>query len=185
MLQSVKKSIKKLLGIKTVSRIDELKSRGMKVGSNFFMFGECIIDGGHAWLIEIGDNVTLAPRVYILAHDASTKIYLDHSKIKKVKIGNNVFIGGCAIIMPGVTIGNDVIIGAGSVVTKNVPDNSVYAGNPARFLAHTDTYIADQKKLMKNKNTFGKEYTLAQNISEQKKEEMKKALDEEGMGFIF
>jgi len=185
MLQSIKNNIKKLLGIKNISRLDELKKRGLKVGSNFFMFGECIIDGGHAWLIEIGDNVTLAPRVYILAHDGSTKMFLNHSKIKKVKIGNNVFVGGSSIIMPGVTVGNNVIIGAGSVVTKSIPDNCVYAGNPAKYICNTDVYIEKQKKLMTPKNTFGKEYTLKQNVSEEMKERMKDVLDEEGQGFIF
>jgi acetyltransferase-like isoleucine patch superfamily enzyme len=50
------------------------------------------------------------------------------------KIGNNCFIGINSIIMPGVTIGNEVIIGAGSVVTKNIPDNCIAAGNPAKII---------------------------------------------------
>lgn len=53
---------------------------------------------------------------------------------KPVTIGNDVWIGGRAIICPGVTIGNGVVIGAGSVVTRDVPDNCVVAGNPARII---------------------------------------------------
>ena len=82
-----------------------------------------LIDDSHAWLIEIGDNVTLAPRVHILAHDASTKLYLGYTKIGRVRIGNDVFIGHVTIILPGVTIGDNVVIGAGSVVKSDIPDN--------------------------------------------------------------
>ncbi len=53
---------------------------------------------------------------------------------KPIKIGNDVWIGGGSIILPGVTIGNNVVIGAGSVVTKNIEDNVVIAGNPARVI---------------------------------------------------
>ena len=57
---------------------------------------------------------------------------------KPVEIGNDVWIGGGAIICPGVTIGNGVVIGAGAVVTKDVPDNVFYAGNPAKIIKHID-----------------------------------------------
>ena len=53
----------------------ELVNRGLKVGKNFSRMNQAIIDDSHTWLIEIGDDVTLAPRVHILAHDASTKPY--------------------------------------------------------------------------------------------------------------
>ena len=79
----------------------------------------------HCWLISIGDNVTLAPYSQILAHDASTYNFIKYTKISDVTIGNNVFIGAGAIILPNVKIGDNVIIGAGSVVTKDIPNNSV------------------------------------------------------------
>ncbi|WP_253200562.1 DapH/DapD/GlmU-related protein [Clostridium sp. CF012] len=99
---------------------EQLIKMGLKVGKNFNRLGGCIIDDSHCWLITIGDNVTLAPRVHILAHDASTKMYLDVTKIGLVDIGNNVFIGAGSIILPNVKIGNNVIIGAGSIVTKDI-----------------------------------------------------------------
>ena len=64
----------------------------------------------------------------------------DYDSFGKVVIGNNVYIGNNACIMPGVTIGNNVVIGAASVVTKNVPDNVVIAGNPARIINTIDNY---------------------------------------------
>ncbi|XZL94913.1 acyltransferase [Clostridium perfringens] len=114
--------------------LNKLKKEGLKVGKNFHAMEGVIIDPGHCWLITIGDNVTLAPRVHILAHDASTKKFIGYTRIAKVNIGDNVFIGANTVVLPGVNIGNNCIVGAGSVVTKNLDDNSIYAGNPAKKL---------------------------------------------------
>lgn len=100
---------------------DQLIKRGMKVGRNFGRLNGVILDPAHCWLISIGDDVTMAPRVHVLAHDASTKKYLNYTKIGRVNIGDRVFIGADTVILPNVTIGNDVIIGANSVVTKDIP----------------------------------------------------------------
>ena len=108
--------------------INLLKERGCIIGKNFQYQSNDIIDYSHCFLITIGDNVTLAPNVHILAHDASTKMFLGYAKIGKVTIGNEVFIGAGTIILPGVKIGNRVIIGAGSIVTSDIPDNSVAYG---------------------------------------------------------
>lgn len=149
-----------LLGMDQRYVIEKLKQKGLKVGDNFIMQDGCIIDGSHCAHITIGDNVSLAHNVHILAHDASTWWFLGHTRVKNTAIGNRVFIGSGSIIMPGVSVGNDVIIGAGSVVTKDVPDNTVYAGNPARFLMHTSDYIAREKQRMTPENTFGEEFNI-------------------------
>lgn len=107
--------------------------------------GECIIDPGHCWLISIGDNVTLAPRVHILAHDASTKRILGYTLIGRVTIGNNVFIGAGSIILPNVKIGNNVIVGAGSVVSRTIPDNSAALGTPARIICSYEEFVEKRK----------------------------------------
>lgn len=93
--------------------------------------------------IEIGDNVQIAPGVHIISanHDPS-----DYSKLlaaPPVRIGNNVWIGGNAVILPGVQIGSNVIIGAGSVVTRNIPDDSVAVGNPCRVIKKKEKYRED------------------------------------------
>jgi maltose O-acetyltransferase len=184
MKKIILKILKKVLNYNVNNDINLLKERGLKVGSNFKMLEECIIDDSHCWHIEIGNNVTLAPRVHILAHDASTKNFLNYTKVKNVKIGNDVFIGANSIILPGVTIGNMVIIGAGSVVVNNIPDNTVYVGNPAKFFCKTDEYLLKNKKLMNENNTFEDEYTLRKNISSEKKEEMKRVAQNSGICFV-
>ena len=154
------------------SLLNELIERGLKVGSNFNMQGGCIIDSSHCWHITIGDNVTLAPRVHILAHDASTKKFFNYVKIGKVRIGNNVFIGAGTIILPGVYIGDNVIVGAGSVVTHDIPEDSLAAGNPARVIGTCSGFIEKRKSEMKQFPCFGEEYTLRGNISHEMKDKM-------------
>ena len=111
---------------------EKLMKMGMQVGKNFKRLNGVILDPAHCWLIEIGDNVTLAPRVHILCHDASTKTFLNYTKIGRVTIGDNVFVGAETVILPGIKIGNNVVIGANSTVTHDVPENSVVVGSPAR-----------------------------------------------------
>ncbi len=90
--------------------------------------------------MEVGNNVTLSD-CQILLHDALTKMFLGYSKVGKVVIGDNVFIGADAITLPNIKIGNNVIIGAGTIVTKDIPDNSVVVGNPGRVVSSCDAYI--------------------------------------------
>ena len=155
---------------------EKLVSMGMKVGSNFNRLNGVILDPGHCWLIEIGNNVTLAPRVHILCHDASTKQFLNYTKIGRVTIGNNVFIGAESVVLPGVTIGDNVVIGANSTVTHDIPSNSVAVGSPARVISTLDAYLEKEKEKMKHAPRYGEEYTLRQNISMEKRMEQKEAL---------
>ena len=134
--------------------LDKLIKRGLKVGKNFHRMGGVLIDPWHCYHITIGDNVVLAPRVHILAHDASTGIFLGKTRAANVVIGNNVFIGAGTIILPGVHIGNNVIVGAGSIVTKDIPDNSVAVGNPCKVISSLDEYLAKEKAKMHPENSF-------------------------------
>lgn len=97
-------------------------------------------------LISIGNNVLIAPgvHIYTVFHPvrAEDRFYVEGesgssfaiSKTAPVTIGNNVWIGGGSIIMPGVSIGNNVTIGAGSLVTKSVPDGVLAMGSPCRVV---------------------------------------------------
>ena len=155
------KIIRKLLNkIRGVQSIDKLLRRGLMIGKNVTIMDGVIIDPSHCWHITIGDDVILAPKVHILAHDASTKLFLNHTRVANVSIGNKVFIGTGSIVMPGVTIGNSVVVGAGSIVKKDIPGNSVAVGNPAKVICSLYEYIAKQKVKMNSENTFDEIFTL-------------------------
>lgn len=105
------------------------------VGKNFFANYNCtIIDVAK---VIIGDYCQMAPNVAI--YTAGHPVYPDtrnsgYEYGKEVRIGNNVWIGGNTVICPGVTVGNNCVIGAGSVVTRDIPDWTVAAGNPCRVI---------------------------------------------------
>ena len=158
-----------------------LIKRGMVVGDNFSREGGGRIDTSYCFLIKIGHNVTLAPNVVLLAHDASLKMICGFAKIGKITIGNNVFIGANSVVLPNVSIGSNVIIGAGSVVSKDVPDNSVYAGNPARFVRTIEEIKEKNIELMKNRPVYDRTFN-ALTINENRKNRMKEEL-KDGLGF--
>jgi maltose O-acetyltransferase len=86
--------------------------------------------------VTIGSNVLFAPGVqlYTASHPLDVATRRTHELAKPITIGDDCWIGGNAIICPGVIIGNGCVIGAGSVVTKNIPDNSLAVGNPAKVI---------------------------------------------------
>lgn len=164
--------------------LDTLIARGLVVGDDFSMQPDCFIDFSHCWLITIGNRVRLAPRVQIIAHDGSLRGALGKVKIGMIDIGNNVFIGNGAIILPGVVIGDNCIVGAGSVVTKTVPSNSVVAGNPAKFVCTTDELI-EKGMSIPDELCFDNRYTIERDITDDMKAEMIQKLSANGRtGYI-
>ncbi|MEL6440726.1 MAG: sugar O-acetyltransferase [Cyanobacteria bacterium J06621_8] len=104
-------------------------------GDNLYINFDCTILDCN-W-VQLGNNVLLAPKVqiYTAYHPTDPELRLSGKELAApVTIGDNVWLGGEVIICPGVNIGSNVTIGAGSVVTKNVPDNLVAVGNPCRVL---------------------------------------------------
>ncbi|MBR0082237.1 MAG: acyltransferase [Clostridia bacterium] len=163
---------------------EELVRRGLVVGKNFKRLNQVIIDDSHCWLIEIGDDVTLAPRVHLLAHDASTKTFLGYTKIGRVTIGNRVFIGAGTVVLPGVTIGDDVIIGANSTITHDVPSGVVAAGCPARVLCTTEEYLAKERARMADGPCYDESFTLRGNITQEQKQQQKDDLAGGRIGYV-
>lgn len=104
---------------------------GNHVYANFNL--TCVDDAA----IYVGDHVMFAPNVVITTtnHTINPELRLEqYQYVKPVHIGNNVWIGSGAVILPGVTIGDNTVIGAGSIVTKDIPANVVAVGNPCRVL---------------------------------------------------
>ena len=178
--------VKKLLqSLRGEQDIEKLKKRGLKIGTHCTIMGGVIIDPSHCWHISIGNNVTLAPNVHILAHDASTKVFLNHTRVANTTIGNNVFIGAGTIVLPGVSIGDNVVIGAGSVVSKDIPDNAMAVGNPARVTKSLDDYLGEMRQKMSKENMFGEKHTLRnQQFSEKERLELLNAVETYGMVFV-
>lgn len=165
--------------------LQELERRGLKIGKNVYKDATAIIDPSWCWLIEIGNNVTLAPRAHILAHDASTKNKLNYTKIGSVIIEDNVFIGANVIVLPNIIIGKNSIVGAGSVVTHNIPENSIAVGNPARVIGKASEYIKKENKRMNDsKLIFDESFSIQGNISNEKKKKMKEILKNGNIGFV-
>ena len=131
-----------------------LNKKGARIGKNTRLI--CNVDafGTEPYLIETGDDCLFASNVNFITHDGAVKVLNSLGKfngskmdiIAPIKIGNNVYIGMGAYIMPGVQIGDNCIIGAGSIVTKSIPANSVAVGIPARVIEDVDTYFAHVKK---------------------------------------
>ena len=116
----------------------------LKIGDNVGMSSAAIICNNN---IKIGDNVTIGGNTVIYDtdfHSLDPNIRSDKLRDKKaanfgkVIIGNHVFIGAHTTILKGVTIGENSVIGACSVVTKNIPKNEIWAGNPAKFIKALD-----------------------------------------------
>lgn len=129
------------------------KEVGVIFGENneFFDF---FWSSAEPYLIEIGNDCQITAGVKIFTHGGAKVARYKYPKFDvfgKVKIGNNVYIGNNALIMPGVSIGNNVLVAAGSVVCKSVPDNVVIGGNPARILQSIEQYI--DKNLPYNTDT--------------------------------
>lgn len=123
----------------------------IEVGENFFAnYNLTILDVGK---VIIGDNAQIAPNVSI--YTAGHPVHPDSRNSGyeygiAITIGDNVWIGGNTCILPGVTIGNNVVIGAGSVVTKDIPDNVIAAGNPCKIIREItekdrDFYYRDRR----------------------------------------
>ncbi len=157
-------------------------ANGLKIGKNVTIMPNASIDENYPYLISIGDNCSLSNHVLILAHDATTfKFTGGYTRVARVEIKDNVYIGQNAIILPGVTIGPNVLVAAGSVVNKNIPPNSCVAGVPARVYAKFDEFLENHKSLINEREAVDHKDLVYP--SKEFKEKMKK-LTENGHIYV-
>lgn len=142
MFKNIYLKIKKHRIIRKEGLIGYAKYLGITIGKDCRIYTSKF--GTEPFLIEIGNKVTITEGVKILTHDGATWLLNDEKGrrylYRKVKIGNNVFIGVNSILLPGVIVEDNVIIAAGSVVTKSIPKNSIVAGNPAKKIGDFEKY---------------------------------------------
>lgn len=156
--------------------VEEAKKRGLHVGKNV-SFIDTPNFGSEPYLISIGNNTTISFDVAFVNHDGGTRVIRNLPNQNKetviygkIEIGNNSFIGCRCTILPNVKIGDNCIIGAGSVVTRNIPDNSVACGVPCKVICTIDEYIK------KHENDF--EYMVSLPYEEKKNYLLKKFSNE-------
>ena len=125
------------------------KKYGLVCGENCEIYST-VNFGSEPYLITLGNNVRVTDGVKFITHDGGCWVLRNLNKdneiskcdlFGRISVGDNVHIGINSIIMPGVTIGNNCIIGCGAVVTKDIPDNSIAVGVPARVIKTVDEYL--------------------------------------------
>ena len=109
-----------------------------------YLFGR-VDFGTEPWIITLGHRVFITDGVKFITHDGGTLLFRDRVPdleiTKPIVLGDNVYIGNNALLLPGISIGNNVVIGAGAVVAKNIPANSVVVGNPCKVIKSADDYF--------------------------------------------
>lgn len=134
------------------------RDNGVKYGKNCLFYTKKF--GSEPYLVSFGDNCEVSYNVDFITHDGAVwvlrNLYADLKNIdilKPIVIGDNVFIGANSTVLPGVTIGSNIIVASGSVVTKDLEDNSVYGGVPAKRISSLDEYkMKNEKYFVNTKN---------------------------------
>jgi maltose O-acetyltransferase len=154
-----------------------LREAGMDIGKGVNLPFSTAIDVSHCFLISIGDNCGFGDECMILAHDAMPNEYLDATILGRVKIHESCHIGSRTLILPGVEIGPRSIVGANSVVSKDIPPDSVAAGNPARVICSMQEYLDKLREHMQKAPQFPYKKYDRKYITRDGKREMREKLD--------
>lgn len=158
MKKHMKRDIKHLFSIIKCKKnpIKYFRNRGVRFGYNVKIYSpKPGLFSTEPWLVSIGNNVFIGIGVQFLTHDMGTLLFPEKDFVicGNINVGNNVCIGMGAMIMPGVNIGDNVIIGARSVVTKDVPNNCVVAGVPAKTIGSYENYSKKIDLVKQGKNS--------------------------------
>lgn len=129
------------------------KRIGVRMGAECKILDNPVaVFGSEPWLIELGNHVEITAGCRFVTHEGGIwvarglyKEWESFDKFAPIIVGNNVMIGMGSLIMPGITIGDNVIIGAHSVVTKDVPSNTIVAGCPAKKISDIQDFILKSK----------------------------------------
>lgn len=148
MIHSVMKKVTEVLANRSnASKLAYLKKKGCRFGENIRLNCGIKAFDTEPYLITLGDNVLVSGDVHFITHDGAIMVLNNLGRFPKtmdkmapIWVGSNVYIGRGAYLMPGVRIGNNCIIGAGAIVTKDIPDNSVAVGIPARVVETVEEY---------------------------------------------
>ena len=151
--------------------IQGLIAKGLKLGRDVEIIDSFFFDPSHCFLISIGDNCTICPNVRLIAHDASTKKFLGYTKIARIDIKENCFIGDSTIVLPGVTIGPNVVIGTGSVLARDIPAGFVAVENPSRPIKTLHEYLDRIRAIRERKGLFSENYSI-ERLNESKRMEI-------------
>lgn len=164
----------KMIVSSPTERANLLKAQGVDLGERCEVFPN-VSFGTEPYLVHIGNHVRITAGVKFITHDGGVWVLREILKnpdidlFGRINIGDNVMIGVGATIMPGVTIGNNCIVASEAVVTKDVPDNSIVGGVPARVIESISNYE------IKNKNRF---FMTKGMSGRQKREYILKHIDE-------
>lgn len=155
-----------------IRRWEELRKMGMHIGEGVNLPMSTWIDAPHCFLISIGDNCGFGANCAILAHDAMPNEYIDATRIAKVIIHESCHFGMGTIILPGVEIGPRSVVGSGSVVTNDIPPDSVAVGNPAKVVCTLDEFLSKHQDKMKTAPVFSFDQYGFASITPERMDEM-------------
>lgn len=131
---------------KLTTPVEYWRKMGCQIGAGAEIYPSANF-GSEPYLIKIGKNVRINSGVRFITHDGGVWVlrhlkeeYRDIDLIKRITVGDNVHVGTNVTVMPGVTIGSNCIIGCGAIVTKDIPDNSIAVGVPARVIETIEDY---------------------------------------------
>ena len=139
------------------------QNQGVKIGKNCEIYSSACF-GSEPYLISLGNHVRINAGVHFVTHDGGMWVLREYvhgggafDLFGEISVGDNVHIGTNSIIMPGVTIGSNVVVGCGAIVTRDIPDNSVAVGIPARVIESIDEYYQKNKDKIDNTKLMASE----------------------------
>jgi len=169
--------------VRNEPNMEKLVAAGLQLGNNPHIAHPIYFDRLHPWLITIGDDATLSPFVAVITHDSSLAHHTGQTRLGRVVVGNRVYVGVGAILLPGTTIGDDSVVGAGAVVHGEIPPGSLVTGNPSEA-APIKPVAAWQRASAARSPTWPREgWSITTGITEERKRVQLEALSNGASGY--